>query len=53
MLEYKTNELTNILQSGSGRTPYSRFGDGYAVYRSSIREFLGSEGTTIFTASHI
>ncbi len=28
---------------GSGRTPYSRRGDGRAVWRSSIREFLGSE----------
>uniref|UniRef100_A0A670YNF7 Selenoprotein O n=1 Tax=Pseudonaja textilis TaxID=8673 RepID=A0A670YNF7_PSETE len=28
---------------GSGKTPYSRRGDGRAVLRSSIREFLGSE----------
>ncbi|MEO7392876.1 MAG: protein adenylyltransferase SelO [Ramlibacter sp.] len=28
---------------GGGRTPYSRMGDGRAVLRSSIREFLGSE----------
>lgn len=28
---------------GSGRTPYSRGGDGRAVLRSSIREFLCSE----------
>ena len=28
---------------GSGRTPYSRSGDGLAVLRSSIREFLCSE----------
>ncbi len=28
---------------GSGRTPYSRGGDGMAVLRSSIREFLCSE----------
>ena len=28
---------------GSGRTPYSRFADGRAVLRSSIREFLCSE----------
>ncbi len=28
---------------GAGRTPYSRGGDGRAVLRSSIREFLGSE----------
>src|SRR5665811_2489826 len=28
---------------GSGLTPYSRMGDGRAVLRSSIREFLCSE----------
>ncbi|XP_062983977.1 protein adenylyltransferase SelO-like isoform X3 [Elgaria multicarinata webbii] len=28
---------------GSGRTPYSRNGDGRAVLHSSVREFLGSE----------
>lgn len=28
---------------GSGKTPYSRFGDGRAVLRSCIREFLCSE----------
>lgn len=28
---------------GSGSTPYSRFADGRAVLRSSIREFLASE----------
>ncbi|CAO3690734.1 unnamed protein product [Rhizopus stolonifer] len=28
---------------GAGLTPYSRFADGYAVLRSSIREFLMSE----------
>ncbi|MGH6622646.1 MAG: protein adenylyltransferase SelO, partial [Burkholderiaceae bacterium] len=28
---------------GAGRTPYSRMGDGRAVLRSSIREFLASE----------
>ncbi|PCJ17470.1 MAG: hypothetical protein COB02_13695 [Candidatus Cloacimonadota bacterium] len=28
---------------GAGATPYSRSGDGYAVLRSSIREFLCSE----------
>ena len=29
---------------GAGSTPYSRMGDGRAVLRSSIREFLCSEG---------
>ena len=28
---------------GSGQTPYSRMGDGRAVLRSSVREFLASE----------
>lgn len=32
-----------IQLKGSGKTPYSRFGDGKAVLRSSIREFLCSE----------
>jgi uncharacterized protein YdiU (UPF0061 family) len=32
-----------IQLKGSGRTPYSRMGDGRAVLRSSIREFLASE----------
>lgn len=32
-----------IQLKGAGPTPYSRFADGYAVLRSSIREFLGSE----------
>ncbi|OBZ89647.1 hypothetical protein A0J61_02301 [Choanephora cucurbitarum] len=36
-------ESWEIQLKGAGRTPYSRFGDGYAVLRSSIREFLMSE----------
>ncbi|MFP3480682.1 protein adenylyltransferase SelO family protein, partial [Burkholderia sp. SIMBA_057] len=28
---------------GAGLTPYSRMGDGRAVIRSSVREFLASE----------
>ena len=32
-----------IQLKGAGKTPYSRMGDGRAVLRSSIREFLGSE----------
>ncbi len=32
-----------IQLKGSGRTPYSRMGDGRAVLRSSIREYLCSE----------
>ena len=37
------NELWELQLKGSGTTPYSRFGDGKAVLRSSIREFLCSE----------
>ncbi|KAI9138221.1 hypothetical protein BKA69DRAFT_1031634 [Paraphysoderma sedebokerense] len=36
-------ERWELQLKGAGRTPYSRFGDGYAVLRSSIREFLCSE----------
>ena len=32
---------------GSGLTPYSRDGDGRAVLRSSIREYLCSQGKTV------
>ena len=35
--------LQELQLKGSGLTPYSRMGDGRAVLRSSIREFLGSE----------
>jgi serine/tyrosine/threonine adenylyltransferase len=28
---------------GAGKTPYSRFADGRAVLRSSLREFVASE----------
>ena len=34
---------SEIALKGSGQTPYSRFGDGNAVLRSSIREYLASE----------
>lgn len=37
------NSLYEIQLKGSGLTPYSRFADGRAVLRSSIREFLASE----------
>jgi uncharacterized protein YdiU (UPF0061 family) len=33
----------DVQLKGSGRTPYSRMGDGRAVLRSAIREYLGSE----------
>lgn len=42
-----TNEKTGVRYEiqlkGAGRTPYSRFADGKAVLRSSIREFVVSE----------
>jgi uncharacterized protein YdiU (UPF0061 family) len=42
--ELKTaNGSFEIQLKGAGRTPYSRGGDGRAVLRSSIREFLCSE----------
>ena len=37
------NEVLELQLKGAGRTPYSRFADGKAVLRSSIREFLCSE----------
>lgn len=36
-------ELWELQLKGSGTTPYSRFADGKAVLRSSIREYLCSE----------
>lgn len=36
-------EHWDIHLKGAGKTPYSRFGDGRAVLRSCIREYLGSE----------
>ena len=35
--------LVDLQLKGAGKTPYSRFGDGRAVLRSSIREYLGGE----------
>lgn len=39
----ETESGLEVQLKGSGRTPYSRRGDGRAVLRSSIREFLCSE----------
>jgi len=39
----QAGELWDIQLKGAGKTPYSRFGDGRAVMRSTIREYLGSE----------
>jgi len=38
-----SGELWDIQLKGAGSTPYSRFGDGRAVMRSTIREYLCSE----------
>ncbi|XP_061569173.1 protein adenylyltransferase SelO-like isoform X2 [Cololabis saira] len=39
----RRGELWELQLKGSGKTPYSRSGDGRAVIRSSVREFLCSE----------
>jgi len=39
----ETDNGLEVQLKGAGRTPYSRMGDGRAVLRSSIREFLASE----------
>ena len=39
----ETSAGLEVQLKGAGRTPYSRMGDGRAVLRSSIREFLCSE----------
>ncbi|MGJ7489863.1 protein adenylyltransferase SelO [Variovorax sp. ZT4R33] len=39
----ETDAGFEVQLKGAGRTPYSRMGDGRAVLRSSIREFLCSE----------
>jgi uncharacterized protein YdiU (UPF0061 family) len=39
----ETDGGLEVQLKGAGRTPYSRMGDGRAVLRSSIREFLCSE----------
>lgn len=41
--EGDSNRLWDIQLKGAGPTPYSRFADGRAVLRSSIREYLCSE----------
>ena len=44
MAQYQSREgLIDIQLKGAGKTPYSRFGDGRAVLRSSIREYLAGE----------
>lgn len=41
----KTKVRYELQLKGAGRTPYSRFADGKAVLRSSIREYIVSEGS--------
>lgn len=38
-----SNARWDLHLKGAGKTPYSRFGDGRAVLRSTIREYLASE----------
>lgn len=50
----KNNERLEIQTKGSGLTPFSRMGDGKAVIRSSVREYLCSiamEGLNIPTTN--
>ena len=42
-LPNRQGQRLEVQLKGAGRTPYSRSGDGRAVLRSSIREFLCSE----------
>ena len=42
----QTRKRYELQLKGAGKTPYSRFADGKAVLRSSIREYIVSEGTT-------
>ncbi|MDI4660614.1 MULTISPECIES: protein adenylyltransferase SelO [Cobetia] len=42
-LEADYGKTFDLHLKGAGRTPYSRFGDGQAVVRSSVREYLASE----------
>lgn len=59
----KKGELQDLHLKGAGQTPYSRFGDGRAVLRSTLREYLASEALhhlgipssralCLFTSSH-
>ena len=42
-VSHQDGSLWELQLKGSGKTPYSRDGDGRAVLRSSVREFLASE----------
>lgn len=41
----QTSTRYELQLKGAGKTPYSRFADGKAVLRSSIREYIVSEGS--------
>ena len=43
LINNSLNQGFEIQLKGTGQTPYSRFADGRAVLRSSIREYLASE----------
>ena len=43
VLNPKTGIRWELQLKGAGRTPYSRFADGRAVLRSSLREYVASE----------
>jgi uncharacterized protein YdiU (UPF0061 family) len=42
-IKNKNGERFDLQLKGCGRTPYSRMGDGRAVLRSTVREYLGAE----------
>lgn len=39
----QNGDFVDLHLKGAGKTPYSRFGDGRAVLRSTLREYLASE----------
>jgi uncharacterized protein YdiU (UPF0061 family) len=43
LLNESTGVRWELQLKGAGKTPYSRFADGRAVLRSSLREYVGSE----------
>ncbi|KAJ5693318.1 hypothetical protein N7462_002741 [Penicillium macrosclerotiorum] len=43
----QTKTRYELQLKGAGKTPYSRFADGKAVLRSSIREYIVSEGKSM------
>ncbi|KAJ3089741.1 hypothetical protein HK102_005618 [Quaeritorhiza haematococci] len=40
---HRQHDRWELQLKGAGRTPFSRFGDGYCAFHSSLREFLCSE----------